>query len=55
MKPSSNVMMGLPEKIRDDFPILRQRAYGKPLVYLDTAATSQKPHLVIDALLRYYR
>lgn len=47
--------MGLPEKIRDDFPILRQRVYGKPLVYLDSAATSQKPHAVIDALLRYYR
>ena len=47
--------MGLPEKIRDDFPILRQRVHGKPLVYLDSAATSQKPRLVLDALIQYYQ
>ncbi len=41
-------------RIREDFPILRQYAYGKPLVYLDNAATSQKPQAVIDALVRYY-
>ena len=41
-------------KIREDFPILRQRVHGKPLVYLDNAATSQKPQLVIDTLTRYY-
>jgi cysteine desulfurase/selenocysteine lyase len=41
-------------KIRGDFPILKQLAYGKPLVYLDNAATSQKPQVVIDALMRYY-
>jgi cysteine desulfurase / selenocysteine lyase len=42
------------ERIRDDFPILRQRVRGKPLVYLDNAATSQKPQSVIDAITRFY-
>jgi cysteine desulfurase / selenocysteine lyase len=42
------------EKVRADFPILRQMVYGKPLVYLDNAATSQKPRVVIDAITRYY-
>ena len=41
-------------KIRSDFPILDRRVHGKPLVYLDNAATSQKPRQVIDALVRYY-
>jgi cysteine desulfurase/selenocysteine lyase len=41
-------------KIREDFPILRQTVRGKPLVYLDNAATTQKPQTVIDALVRYY-
>ena len=41
-------------KIRADFPILRQKVHGKPLVYLDNAATTQKPTLVLDALQRYY-
>jgi len=41
--------------IREDFPILSQRMNGKPLTYLDSAATSQKPQRVIDALVRYYR
>jgi len=41
-------------KIREDFPILKQKMHGKPLVYLDNAATSQKPQAVIDALLHYY-
>jgi len=41
-------------KIREDFPILKQRVNGKPLVYLDNAATSQKPKAVLDALKRYY-
>jgi len=40
--------------IRRDFPILKQQVHGKPLVYLDNAATSQKPQSVIDALVRYY-
>ena len=41
-------------RIREDFPILKQTVNGKPLVYLDNAATSQKPQVVIDALARYY-
>src|SRR5919109_1026409 len=41
-------------KIRDDFPILKLQVRGKPLVYLDNAATSQKPQVVIDTLSRYY-
>ena len=41
-------------KIRDDFPILKQTVNGKPLVYLDNGATSQKPQSVIDAIVRYY-
>ena len=41
-------------KIREDFPILKQKMHGKPLVYLDNAATSQKPQVVIDALDHYY-
>ncbi len=40
--------------IREDFPILKQRVNDKPLVYLDNAATSQKPQAVIDALVNYY-
>jgi len=40
--------------IRQDFPILAQRVHGKPLVYLDNAATTQKPQAVIDRLVRYY-
>src|SRR5262245_59384843 len=42
------------ETLRQDFPILRRTARGKPLVYLDNAATSQKPRAVIDAISRYY-
>jgi cysteine desulfurase/selenocysteine lyase len=41
-------------RIRDDFPLLRQQVHGKPLVYLDNAATTQKPQAVIDALVRFY-
>ena len=43
------------EKIREDFPILHQEVNGKPLVYLDNAATSQKPKSVIDSIEKYYR
>jgi len=43
------------EEIRDDFPILSQTVHGKPLVYFDNAATSQKPRQVIEALNDYYR
>ena len=42
------------ERIRAEFPILTQQVHGKPLVYLDNAATAQKPQVVIDALERYY-
>jgi cysteine desulfurase/selenocysteine lyase len=41
-------------KLRKDFPILDQQVHGKPLVYFDNAATSQKPRAVIDALVHYY-
>ena len=45
----------LAEQVRDDFPILHQEVHGKPLIYLDNAATSQKPKAVLDALLNYYQ
>ena len=41
-------------RLRADFPILATEVHGKPLVYLDNAATSQKPRVVIDAIRRYY-
>jgi len=40
--------------LRQDFPILDQQVHGKPLIYLDNAATSQKPRAVIDAISHYY-
>ena len=40
--------------IRQDFPLLRRRVYGKPLVYLDNAATTQKPQVVIDRVSQFY-
>ena len=42
------------ERIRLDFPILSQQVHGKPLVYLDNAATAQKPRVVLEALRRFY-
>jgi len=42
-------------KIRADFPILSQKVNGKPLVYFDNGATSQKPQIVIDAIASYYQ
>ena len=42
------------KRIRQDFPILDRKVHGKPLVYLDNAATTQKPRQVIDALVNYY-
>ena len=42
------------EAVRKDFPILSREIHGNPLVYLDSAATSQKPQSVIDTLVRYY-
>jgi cysteine desulfurase/selenocysteine lyase len=41
--------------VRRDFPILEQRVYGRPLAYLDNAATAQKPRRVIEAISRFYR
>ncbi len=58
MKTTSDVIHPASEfdvqKARKDFPILSQTAYGKPLIYFDNAATSQKPQIVIDALSNYY-
>jgi len=42
-------------KIRADFPILKEKVHGKPLVYFDNAATSQKPQQVIDKIVEYYQ
>ena len=41
-------------KLRDDFPILNQKVHGKPLIYFDNAASSQKPRVVIEKLVYYY-
>lgn len=43
-----------PDDYRDDFPILKLRVYNKPLIYLDNAATTQKPKIVIETLADYY-
>jgi len=43
------------QKIRNDFPILNQEVNGKPLIYLDNGATTQKPQCVIDAIANYYQ
>src|SRR5437867_13370684 len=42
-------------QIRRDFPALHQKVHGKPLVYLDNAATTQKPKAVIEALAHFYK
>src|SRR5512140_1564827 len=42
------------ETVRRDFPILQRKVHGKPLVWLDSAATTQKPQAVIDRVVRYY-
>jgi cysteine desulfurase / selenocysteine lyase len=53
--PCQGCLVGLgAERIREDFPLLRTKVHGKPLVYLDNAATTHKPKAVIDALTRYY-
>ncbi len=60
MKPASEITASAPDvaldvhAIRRDFPALNQLVYGKPLVYLDNAATTQKPQSVIDALVAFY-
>ncbi len=43
-----------PERIKQDFPIFKRRIYGKPLIYLDNAATSQRPRQVIEAIREFY-
>lgn len=45
----------LGQALRQDFPILNQEVNGRPLVYLDNAATSQKPSAVMDKLNEYYK
>ncbi|MEY1662791.1 aminotransferase class V-fold PLP-dependent enzyme [Isoalcanivorax beigongshangi] len=52
---SGPITLSLPERLRQEFPILSETPYGKPLVYLDNAATTQKPNAVIDAVAHYYR
>lgn len=44
-----------PDAIKKDFPLLQKKVHGKPLVYLDNAATSQKPQQVIEAIVNYYQ
>jgi cysteine desulfurase/selenocysteine lyase len=61
MRPMTETLRVAPEgaaldiwKIREDFPILSRKVHGKPLVYLDNAATSQKPRAVLEAISRSY-
>ncbi len=57
MKPAIAPQVYDPQLVirwREDFPIFQQTVYGKPLVYLDNAATTHKPHSVIEALVRFY-
>lgn len=44
-----------PRAVRRDFPILQERVHGQPLIWLDNAATTQKPNAVIDRLAHFYR
>lgn len=53
VRPDPSTRFGV-EGVRRDFPILREKVRGKPLVYLDNAATSQKPQVVIETLQKYY-
>jgi len=54
MNASSPTLAFDPELIRRDFPVLNQQVHGRPLVYLDNAATTHKPRAVIEAVARYY-
>lgn len=55
MEQIANIVAGLDvERVRKDFPILHTQVHGKPLVYFDNGATTQKPQVVIDAEARYY-
>lgn len=47
-------MSAISADIKKDFPILQQQVHGKPLIYLDSGNTSQKPKAVIDAMTSYY-
>jgi len=54
-EPCQDCLVGFGiEKIRQDFPVLQQNVHGKPLVYFDNAATTQKPQVVVDTIARYY-
>ncbi len=54
-EPCQDCLVGFGiDRIRQDFPVLQQKVHGKPLVYLDNAATTQKPQEVIDTIARYY-
>lgn len=55
VQPGLNVDDALAAQVRSQFPILSRQVNGKPLVYLDNAATSQKPEAVLQAMDRYYR
>ncbi|MEA2631973.1 MAG: cysteine desulfurase / selenocysteine lyase, partial [Chloroflexota bacterium] len=55
MTPATPARAIDPYALRADFPILAQEINGHPLVYLDSASTSQKPDVVIDAVADYYR
>lgn len=52
--PGAAAFAALAERVRSDVPVLDQRVHGRPLVYLDNAATSQKPRAVLEAMDRYY-
>lgn len=56
VKPVRSMKQDFPvESVRCDFPLLQTSAYGKPLVYLDNAATTQKPKCVIERMTKYYQ
>ncbi|MHB8892709.1 MAG: aminotransferase class V-fold PLP-dependent enzyme, partial [Candidatus Limnocylindrales bacterium] len=55
VQPDLDVTPLDPVAMRADFPILDQQVHGHPLVYLDSAATSQKPRVVIETIDAYYR
>ena len=52
---ASALGLDLAQRTRGDFPVLDQQIHGRPLIYLDYAATSQKPRQVLDVLDHYYR
>lgn len=53
--PNADLRASAWRNVRDDFPALHQKVHGKPLVYLDNAATAQKPRSVIETLSRFYQ